>query len=86
MQGQDTRIFNGVMDQDSAPFTIDQSNVRYRLNLVNLYNDNGFASNESVQGFEMVSNANLSTARNKCIGAFEDVRGNSIIYFVWAED
>ena len=86
MQGQDTRIFNGVMDQDSAPFTIDQSNVRYRLNLVNLYNENGFASNENIQGFEMVSNVHLSTGRNKCIGAFEDVRGNSIIYFVWAED
>ena len=86
MQGQDTRIFNGVMDQDSAPFTIDQSNVRYRLNLVNLYNDNGFASNENIQGFEMVANSYLSTGRNKCIGAFEDVRGNSIIYFVWAED
>jgi len=60
MQGQDTRIFNGVMDQDSAPFTIDQSNVRYRLNLVNLYNENGFASNENIQGFEVVSNSYLS--------------------------
>src|SRR5574343_1758293 len=85
-QNQDTRVFNGVMDQDSAPFTIDSANVRYRLNLVNLYNDNGFASNENIQGFEMVSNSYLSTSRNKCIGAFEDVRGNSIIYFVWAED
>jgi hypothetical protein len=61
MQGQDTRIFNGVMDQDSAPFTIDQSNVRYRLNLVNLYNENGFASNENIQGFEVVSNSYLTS-------------------------
>jgi len=61
-QNQDTRVFNGVMDQDSAPFTIDSANVRYRLNLVNLYNDNGFASNENIQGFEMVSNSYLTSS------------------------
>ena len=86
MQGTDQRVFSGVMDQDSAPFTIAPTDVRYRKNLVNLYNENGFASNESLKGFEMVSNTYLTTANKKCIGAFEDVKGNSIIYFVWSED
>lgn len=85
-QGQDIRVFNGVMDQDSAPFTIDAANVRYRLNLVNIYNQTGFASNESVRGFDKVTNTYLNAGVNKCIGAFEDVRHNSIVYFVWAEN
>jgi hypothetical protein len=85
-QPNDTKIFTGVMDTDSAPFNINQVDVRYRLNLINLYNDQGFGSNENVVSFLPLFNQFLTTAPQKCLGCFEDVRGNSIIFFIYSAD
>lgn len=85
-QPNDTKIFTGVMDTDSAPFNINQVDVRYRLNLINLYNDQGFGSNENIVSFLPLFNQFLTTSRQRCLGCFEDVRGNSIIFFMYSED
>lgn len=85
-QPNDTKIFTGVMDTDSAPFNINQVDVTYRLNLINLYNDQGFGSNENIVSFLPMFNQFLTTAPQKCLGCFEDVRGNSIIFFIYSED
>lgn len=85
-QPNDTKIFTGVMDTDSAPFNINQVDVRYRLNLINLYNDQGFGSNENIVSFLPLFNQFLTTATQKCLGCFEDVRGNSIIFFIYSAD
>lgn len=85
-QPNDTKIFTGVMDTDSAPFNINQVDVTYRLNLINLYNDQGFGSNENIVSFLPLFNQFLTTAPQKCLGCFEDVRGNSIIFFIYSQD
>ena len=85
-QPTDNRIFTGVMDTDSAPFNIAAIDVRHRLNLINLYNDQGFGSNENVVSFLPLFNQFLTTAQQKCLGCFEDVKGNSIIFFIYSAD
>ena len=55
---QDTRVFTGVMDQDSAAWAVSKENYRYALNLINIFNKQS-GSPTSTQGTVEVINTNL---------------------------
>jgi len=79
---QDTRVLSGVMDQDSAAWAVAPENYRYALNLVNAYNTQA-GSHTNMRGTVEVINAQLKNGTNKCVGYFEDVKGQSVIFLVY---
>ena len=81
---QDTRVLTGVMDQDSAAWAVKPENYRYALNLINIFNQQK-GSHTSIQGTIEVINTSLKNGTNKCIGYFEDIKGGSVIFFVYNE-
>lgn len=83
-QPQDVKTFDGVMDQDSALWNVGGNNCRNRLNLVNIYNQLGSNSDENVRSNVKVINNYLTISGSKVIGAFEDVRDNSVIFFLYS--
>ena len=79
---QDTRILSGVMDQDSALWAIAPENYRYALNLINIFNKQK-GSHTNIPSTLEVINSDLKTGFNKCIGTFEDIKGESVIFAVY---
>lgn len=79
---QDTRILSGVMDQDSALWAIAPQNYRYALNLINIFNKQKGSHTNIVSTLEVI-NSDLKTGFNKCIGTFEDIKGESVIFAVY---
>lgn len=83
-QPQDIKTFDGVMDQDSSLWNIAPNNCRYRLNLINIYNQLGNGSDENPRSTVQVINSYITSNGSKTIGAFEDVRDNSVIFFLYS--
>jgi len=82
--GKDTHIFTGVMDMDTEARYFASGNYRYLLNARTTINTQGsFGALEDVMGNVLVSNPYLFNGRNKVIGSYEDIQGQSCIYFVW---
>lgn len=79
---QDTRILSGVMDQDSALWAIAPQNYRYALNLINIFNKQKGSHTNIVSTLEVI-NSDLKTGFNKCVGTFEDIKGESVIFAVY---
>lgn len=79
---QDTRILSGVMDQDSALWAIAPENYRYALNLINIFNKQK-GSHTNIPSTLEVINSDLKTGFNKCVGTFEDIKGESVIFAVY---
>lgn len=80
---QQNRVLSGVMDQDSAPFEVRPENYRYALNVENTYISGHTGAQTNTKGFLEIGNPALPGGTNKCIGSYEDIVGDSIIYFVW---
>lgn len=83
-QLSEIKTFDGVMDQDSALWSVGPSNSRYCLNLINIYNQLGTGTAENVRSTVQVINSYITTNGSKTIGAFEDVRDNSVIFFLYS--
>lgn len=79
---QDQRVLSGVMDQESSAWSIAPENYRYAVNLINVNNRQQGSWTNIISSLEIV-NPFLRNGINKCVGAFEDVRDGSIIYFVY---
>lgn len=79
---QDTRVLTGVMDQDSAAWAVAPENYRYALNLVNAYNTQA-GSHTNMRGTIEVINSELKNGTNKCVGYFEDVKSQTVIFLVY---
>lgn len=79
---QDQRVLSGVMDQESSAWSIAPENYRYAVNLINVNNRQQGSWTNIISTLEII-NPFLRSGVNKCVGAFEDVRNDSIIYFVY---
>ena len=85
--GKDIKVFSGSMDQDTEARYLKDGNYRYLLNARSSINSQGsFGAVEDVMGNEIVSNPALMPGQNKVIGSYEDIAGQSCIYFVWNSD
>jgi hypothetical protein len=83
---RDIKIFTGIMDKDTEARYLDQNNYRYLLNARSSINSEGsFGAIEDVMGNVLVNNPFLTNGRNKVIGSYEDIAGQSCIFFVWNE-
>lgn len=83
---RDIKIFSGIMDKDTEARYLDQNNYRYLLNARSSINSEGsFGAVEDVMGNVLVNNPFLTNGRNKVIGSYEDIAGQSCIFFVWNE-
>lgn len=84
--GRDVKIFTGTMDKDTEGRYLGASNYRNLLNARSGINSEGsFGAIEDVMGNVLVDNPFLANGRNKVIGSYEDIAGQSCIYFVWNE-
>lgn len=83
--GRDTKVFTGTMDQDTEARYLGPANYRYLLNGRTAINSQGtFGAVEDVMGNVLVPNLNLpNVGVNKVIGSYEDIAGQSCIYFVY---
>lgn len=82
--GRDTKVFTGTMDQDTEARYLGPANYRYLLNGRTAINSQGtFGAVEDVMGNVLVPNPNLPPGQNKVIGSYEDIAGQSCIYFVY---
>jgi hypothetical protein len=82
--GKDTHVFSGVMDTDTEARYMNGANYRYLLNARSAINTQGsFGAIEDVMGNVIVNNPYLQNGTNKVIGSYEDIEGQSCIYFVW---
>jgi len=82
--GKDTQVFTGAMNQDIEGRFLREGDYRYLLNARSAINSKGvFGAIEDVMGNLLVSNSFLALGNNKCIGAYEDIAGQSCIFFVW---
>jgi len=83
--GKDTHVFSGVMDTDTEARYMNGANYRYLLNARSAINTQGsFGAVEDVMGNVLVNNPYLQNGTNKVIGSYEDIGGQSCIYFVWS--
>ena len=84
--GRDSKIFTGVMDKDTEGRYLGAGNYRNLLNARSSINSEGsFGAIEDVMGNVLVNNPYLTNGRNKVIGSYEDIAGQSCIFFVWNE-
>ena len=85
--GRDVKVFSGAMDQDTEARYLKDGNYRYLLNARSAISSQGsFGAVEDVMGNELVPNSALPPGQNKVIGSYEDIAGQSCIYFVWNSD
>lgn len=85
--GKDIKVFTGVMDADTESRFVKDGNYRKLLNARNTINSEGkFGSIEDLMGNVLVGNPYLQYGRNKCVGTYEDIAGQSCIFFVWNEN
>jgi hypothetical protein len=76
----DRRVFTGVMDSDSALHQIAPGDYRDLINGFNgITTDRGAITN--VPGCVKITGKLPQAGTNKCIGAVEDIEGNSIVFF-----
>jgi hypothetical protein len=81
---KDVQVFKGVMDADSQGRFVPEGNYRKLLNARTVITDGqNYGAVEDTLGNILIPNTFLPSGRNKCIGTFEDVKGNSIIYCVF---
>lgn len=84
--GRDIKVFTGTMDKDTEARYLGANNYRHLLNARSSVNTEGsFGAIEDVMGNVLVSNPFLTNGKNKVIGSYEDIAGQSCIYFVWNE-
>lgn len=84
--GRDSKIFSGVMDKDTEARYLASGNYRNLLNARSSINSEGsFGAIEDVMGNVLVNNPFLTNGRNKVLGSYEDIAGQSCIFFVWNE-
>lgn len=76
----------GGIDTDSHDTMIDSTDYRDALNLRNVSTYIGKQSVlTNIKGNVIVSYS-LGGVKHKCIGSYEDKKGRTIIYFLWAKD
>jgi hypothetical protein len=81
--GKDVKIFTGTMDQDTEARYLKEGDYRYLLNGRTSINSQGtFGAVEDVMGNIFVNNPNLPPGINKVIGSYEDIPGQSCIFYV----
>lgn len=81
--GRDIKIFTGTMDQDTEARYMKEGDYRYLLNGRTAINSQGtFGAVEDVMGNVLVNNFLLPAGVNKVIGSYEDIPGQSCIYYV----
>jgi hypothetical protein len=74
------------MDKDTEARYLGAPNYRHLLNARSNINSQGtFGAIEDVMGNVLVNNPFLANGRNKVIGSYEDIAGQSCIFFVWNE-
>lgn len=84
--GRDIKVFTGTMDKDTEARYLGANNYRHLLNARSSVNTEGsFGAIEDVMGNVLVGNTFLTNGKNKVIGSYEDIAGQSCIYFVWNE-
>lgn len=84
--GRDIKVFTGTMDKDTEARYLGAPNYRHLLNARSNINSQGtFGAIEDVMGNVLVNNPFLANGRNKVIGSYEDIAGQSCIFFVWNE-
>ena len=80
----DKKIFNGLMDTDSSPYTVEQGshvlakNIRFPM-------QGTFLQAQNVKGNYVIANSNLPGGRNEAIGSFFDQVNDLIYWFNWNE-
>lgn len=83
---KDIQVFTGVMDGDTERRRIAPGDYLYLLNARStITNEQNNSAIEDCEGNMLVGNpyVNMYGGESKCIGSYEDVAGQSIIYFVY---
>ena len=75
----DKKILNGILDADSSPYTIGQ-NSHFLAKNIRFPMQGTFLQAQNVKGNYIISNSNLPSGTNECIGSFFD-QVNDVIYF-----
>lgn len=78
----DKKIFNGVMDLDSSPYTIHQNSHQSAKN-IRFPMQGTFLQAQNVKGNYIIANSNLPSGENECIGSFFDQVNDVIYWFNW---
>lgn len=83
---KDIQVFTGVMDGDSEKRFIKPGDYLFLINgRVVVTNDSNNGGVEDAEGNLLIPNQyiDLYGGRSRCIGSYEDVPGQSIIFLVW---
>lgn len=77
-----SNVFTGSLNTDLDPRLVKNTDFISALNIRNGFGVDGGAI-ANIKGFVNVSNPNLPTGTNKCVGQYQDRDNNSIIFFIW---